>query len=77
MSEISQPSTGWGGARPNSGGARAGSGRRAKEPAEKRVVFPARIHPDTLATLESDRAPDEKHIGLTLDRWAKTKKKRK
>ncbi len=65
-----------GGPRPNSGGSRPGSGRPAKEPKEKRVVFPARVHPDTLASLEGDRRVEEKSVGVTLDRWVREKKEK-
>lgn len=59
-----------GGARPNSGGKRQGAGRKAIPPSEKRIPFPSRVAPETLAAIKAD-ARESESVGEVVDRWAK------
>ncbi len=67
---MAEQKSGRGGARPNSGGKREGAGRKAISPAQKRVPFPSRVAPETLAAIKADARNDES-VGEVVDRWAK------
>lgn len=56
------------------GGARRGAGHHSKRMADRRMIFPSRVHPSTLEALRQDRRVGEKTLGQTLDRWVAERK---